>query len=185
MGSVRVVRGGALSAGPVSQSVSRKSTALDQFGSIGEVRNRPQTTTGWHHHGEHTACVYVVQGPVRIEWGAGGRDSADLASGDFYVISPNTIHREANLGSEENCWVGFLVGSGAEVVNVDGPEPMSKEPKANKKPLELTIKITVGRKDPDDLARLLIKQREELSSMADSVEYIPSFPMDWMRKTGF
>jgi hypothetical protein len=52
-------------------------------------------------------------------------------------------------------------------------------------PLELTIKITVGRKDPDALARLLIKQRQELLSAADSVEYIPSFPMDWMRKTGF
>ena len=174
MGSVRVVRSGALSAGPVSQSVSRKSTTVDQFGSIGEVRNKPQTTTGWHHHGEHTACVYVVRGPVRIEWGPGGRESVDLASGDFYVIAPNTVHREANPGSEENCWVGFIVGSGAEVVNVDGPEQ-----------LELTMKIKVGGKDPDGLARLLIKQREELLSMADSVEYIPSLPMDWMRKTGF
>jgi len=40
------------------------------------------------------------------------------------------------------------------------------------------IKITVGHKDPDALTRLLIKQREELLGAADSVEYIPHFPME-------
>jgi hypothetical protein len=62
---------------------------------------------------------------------------------------------------------------------------MSNEYETSGKPLELTIKITVGRKDPDALTRLLIKQREELVRAADSVEYIPHFPMEWLRKTGF
>ncbi len=62
---------------------------------------------------------------------------------------------------------------------------MSKEAETNRKPLELIIKITVGRKDPDALTRLLLKQREELLRVAESVEYIPHFPMEWMRKTGF
>ena len=62
---------------------------------------------------------------------------------------------------------------------------MSKKPEVNKKPLELTIKIKVGRKDPDALIRLLIKQQQELLSVADSVEYMPHFPMEWLRKTGF
>ena len=62
---------------------------------------------------------------------------------------------------------------------------MSKKPEVIKKPLELTIKIKVGRKDPDALVRLLIKQQQELLSAADSVEYIPHFPMEWLRKTGF
>ena len=62
---------------------------------------------------------------------------------------------------------------------------MSKKPEVNKKPLELTIKIKVGRKDPDALVRLLIKQQQELLSVADSVEYMPHFPMEWLRKTGF
>ena len=57
---------------------------------------------------------------------------------------------------------------------------MGNEPETGKKPLELTIKITA-----DALTRLLIKQREELLGAADSVEYIPHFPMEWMRKTGF
>ncbi len=62
---------------------------------------------------------------------------------------------------------------------------MSEESEASRKPLELTIKITVGRKDRDALTRLLIKQREELLGAAESVEYIPHFPMEWLRKTGF
>lgn len=122
---VRIVRGGAMPAGTTSQNVSRKSTRIDESVSVAEARNGPKTTTGWHHHGKRTAYVYVVRGQVRIEWGPGGRESADLASGDFYVISPNTIHREGNPGAEENCWVGFVAGSGAEVVNVEKPEAMS------------------------------------------------------------
>jgi hypothetical protein len=62
---------------------------------------------------------------------------------------------------------------------------MSKKPEVIKKPLELTIKIKVGRKDPDALVRLLIKQQQELLSVADSVKYMPHFPMEWLRKTGF
>lgn len=62
---------------------------------------------------------------------------------------------------------------------------MGNEPGGSGKLLELTIKIMVGHKDPDALTRLLIKQREELLGAADSVEYIPHFPMEWLRKTGF
>jgi hypothetical protein len=68
---------------------------------------------------------------------------------------------------------------------IEGEFTMSKKPEVNKKPLELTIKIKVGRKDPDALVRLLIKQQQELLSVADSVEYMPHFPMEWLRKTGF
>ena len=57
----------------------------------------------------------------------------------------------------------------------------------NKKPemLELTMKIKIGDHDPDALVRLLIKQQQELHSVADTVECIPPLPMEWLRKTGF
>lgn len=123
MGSVRVVRGAALPTGLVSESVTRRSMKLDEHTTLATVWNEPGTTTGWHHHGQHTAYLFVLRGPVLVEWGPGGRDRAELQSGDFYVVPPNTIHRESNPGSEEDCWVGFLAGSGPEVVNVDAPEP--------------------------------------------------------------
>ena len=57
----------------------------------------------------------------------------------------------------------------------------------NKKPelLELTMKIKIGRHDPDILVRLLIKQHQGLLNAADAVECIPPLPMEQLRKTGF
>jgi hypothetical protein len=51
--------------------------------------------------------------------------------------------------------------------------------------LELTLKIKIGRNDPDALVRMLIKQQQELLSVAEAVEYVPPLPMEWLRKTGF
>lgn len=122
MSAVHVLRGGSIPPGPTSESVTRRVAEVGGIGAVGEVRNGPKTTTGWHTHGDHTACVYVVEGRVLLEWGPGGEHSVELGPGDFYVISPRTIHRESNPGPGENCWAGFLMGSGPQVVNVDGPE---------------------------------------------------------------
>jgi hypothetical protein len=62
-------------------------------------------------------------------------------------------------------------------VGVEGTIAMGNGTETSKTALE-PIKITVGHKDPDALTRLLIKQREELLGAADSVEYIPHFPME-------
>lgn len=123
MGSVRAVRGSEITVGPVTEGMTRKVAEVDDLVTLGVARNAPQTSSGWHHHADHTTCVYVVKGQVRVEWGPGGHESVDLSSGDFYVISPNTIHREGNPGSEEQEYVGFYVGSGPKVVNVDEAEP--------------------------------------------------------------
>lgn len=123
MGSVQVVRGDEIPVGPVTQGMTRKVAEAGENVTLAEVRSAAQAASGWHHHGEHTTCVYVVRGQLRLEWGSGGRESADLAGGDFYVMPPETIHREANPGSEDHVLAGFYVGSGPVVVNVDGPEP--------------------------------------------------------------
>lgn len=122
MSAVHVLRRGAMAPGPSSQSVTRMVAEVGGVGAVGEVRNGPGTTTGWHTHGDHTACIYVVEGRVRLEWGPGGEQVVDLTAGDFYVVSPRTVHRESNPGPGENCWAGFLMGSGPQVVNVEGPE---------------------------------------------------------------
>lgn len=122
MGSIRVVRGSAIPAGPAAHGAARKMTEVDDLVTAGGMRMAATGDTGWHHHGEHTTYVYVLQGQVRIEWGAGGRESVDLASGDVWVMSPGTVHRETNPGSEDLELVVFSVGSGPQVVGVDGPE---------------------------------------------------------------
>jgi uncharacterized RmlC-like cupin family protein len=122
-GSIRVIRSADIPVGPKSHGMARKVADLDELVSLGEARNEPQTRSAWHHHGERTACAYVAQGRARLEWGPGGRERADLAAGDFYVISPNTTHREGNPGADDQLLVGFYLGHGPRVVNVDGPEP--------------------------------------------------------------
>ena len=121
-GSIRVIRGADIPAGPKSHGMTRKLADLDEFTSLAEARNAPETRSAWHHHGDRTACAYVAQGQARLEWGRGGREHADLAAGDFYVIPPGTIHREGNPGREDQRLVAFYLGRGATVVNVDGPE---------------------------------------------------------------
>ena len=64
---------------------------------------------------------------------------------------------------------------------------MSKNPLTSpegREPLEVTIKIKIDRKNADALVRLLIKQRDEILSVAESVEYIPYTPMEWLKKAG-
>jgi len=103
--------------------MSRRQVSVGKNVTVGEVRNRPNSSSGWHHHGEHTTYVYVAKGKVRIEYGPDGKESVEVDAGDFYVIQPNTIHREGNPGPEEQLIIGFKLGEGQADVNVEKPEP--------------------------------------------------------------
>lgn len=122
MGSVRAVRADTIPAGPASDGMIRKMTDIDDGVGVAEARMAAQTSSGWHHHGDHTTHVYVREGKLRVEWGPGGSESLDLAAGDFYVISPSTIHRESNPGSADQVIIAFYVGSGPKLVNVESAE---------------------------------------------------------------
>jgi quercetin dioxygenase-like cupin family protein len=122
-GSVQVARGSDLSEAMSSDKLTRRLKDVDDLATVGESRTAAEGSSGWHHHGEHTSYVYILQGQLGIAWGPGGREVAELGAGDFYVISPNTIHRESNPGSEEQVVLVFWVGSCPIAVNVDGPEP--------------------------------------------------------------
>ena len=86
------------------------------------VRTRPGLVSGWHHHADHTTYGYVIAGRLRLESGSGGATAVDAGPGDFFIVPPRTVHRESNPGNEEQVLVGFRVGDGETVVNVDGPD---------------------------------------------------------------
>ena len=78
--------------------------------------------SGWHHHGDHETSIYLVAGAMTIEFGPGGRESVELAPGDFCYVPPGKVHRESNPGTEESHAVVVRAGSGPPTTNVDGPE---------------------------------------------------------------
>lgn len=123
MGSIKVVRGGELVAAEQTDGITRQMDQVDERVSLALATIGPNVVSGWHHHGDHTSCVYVLNGRLHIDWGPGGREGVDLATGDFYVVAANTIHREGNNGSEDLRLAVFYLGTGPVVVSLDEAEP--------------------------------------------------------------
>ena len=93
----------------------------------GLVRTNAHMTSGWHHHGEYETSVYVVDGAIRMEFGAGGRASFEAGPGDFVYVPKGVIHREGNPLDRESHVVVVRAGSGPPTINVDGPPHVSAE----------------------------------------------------------
>lgn len=76
------------------------------------VRTDPGLVSGWHHHGTYTTFGYVISGRLRLESGPGGVSVVEAGPGDFFIVPPDTTHRESNTADEEQVVVGFRAGSG-------------------------------------------------------------------------
>jgi len=87
----------------------------------GLARTEAGMTSGWHHHGDHESTIYVLSGALRMEFGPGGTEVLDAGPGDFLFVAAGAVHRESNPTAEESRIVVVRSGSGAPVVNVDGP----------------------------------------------------------------
>jgi len=86
------------------------------------VRTQPGLVSGWHHHGAYTTYGYVIAGRLRLESGLAGTTVVDAGPGDFFIVPPGTVHRESNPADQEQVIVGFRVGNGETVINVDRPD---------------------------------------------------------------
>lgn len=87
----------------------------------GLARTAPGMVSGWHHHGSYETTIYVVSGGLHMEFGPGGAETLDGRPGDFLYVAPGAVHRESNPDDQESHIVVVRSGSGAPVVNVDGP----------------------------------------------------------------
>jgi mannose-6-phosphate isomerase-like protein (cupin superfamily) len=63
----------------------------------------------------------VVSGRARFESGPGGGESVEVETGGFFHVPAGLIHRDVNPLDTPQEIVMTVVGSGAIVVNVDGP----------------------------------------------------------------
>jgi uncharacterized RmlC-like cupin family protein len=107
---------------PTPGKVREEAIVLDGLWS-GMVRTEPGVASGWHHHGEHDTCVYVIAGNVRIEFGPDGAKATEAGPGDFVHIPKHLVHREVNAGSTTAQEVITRTGTGPLTINVDGPAP--------------------------------------------------------------
>jgi uncharacterized RmlC-like cupin family protein len=88
----------------------------------GLVHTEPGASSGWHHHGEHETSLYVVNGEMRIEFGADGADAVVAGPGEFLHVPAHTVHREFNPGDATSTAVIARAGDkGPPTINVDGP----------------------------------------------------------------
>ena len=76
----------------------------------------------WHHHADNDTYVYVIRGSVTLDFGPGGAESVVAGAGDFFIVPPQTIHRETtSLDADLEAFV-LRVGGEPEHVDVDGPD---------------------------------------------------------------
>ena len=123
MSNIQALQADALSETPSTPGISRDLAFTGEGFLIVRARSDPGTVSGWHHHGDHDVYGYVVSGSVRFENGPGGKNVVSLKTGDFFHVSPQTVHREINPSSIEGNEVTlFLRGTGLLAANVDSPD---------------------------------------------------------------
>jgi len=88
----------------------------------GLVHTDPESTSGWHHHGDHETSLYVVSGAMRLEFGPGGRSVVDAGTGDFVHVPAQAVHRESNPTDRPATAIIARAGIGVPTVNVDAPD---------------------------------------------------------------
>src|SRR5689334_14901376 len=77
--------------------MDRREAYADEGVWAGTVRTEPGVMTGWHVHSGHDTYIYVSAGEAHIEYGPGGKLSADAEQGDFVVVPRGVIHREGTV----------------------------------------------------------------------------------------
>ncbi len=90
---------------------------------MGRVEAAAETMSGWHHHGDNTTLGYVLSGSVTLEFGPGGTERVDVGTGEYFVVPPNTIHREGNTAAEDAEALVIRYGEGPPVFPAEKPEP--------------------------------------------------------------
>jgi uncharacterized RmlC-like cupin family protein len=88
---------------------------------IGVGATPPGVASDWHHHGDHDTYIYLLAGQGRMEFGPGGREACEAATGDLIVVPKGVVHREVNPGTVESAALVVRVGTGEVVVNVAAP----------------------------------------------------------------
>lgn len=86
------------------------------------IQNEAGDVSGWHHHAANATYVYVIRGSVTVDFGPGGGERIVARAGEFFIVPPETIHRETTSQDADLEAFVIRVGGEPEHVNVDGPQ---------------------------------------------------------------
>jgi quercetin dioxygenase-like cupin family protein len=126
-GRISAVSRTGLSAGAPTPGILRELAFDTDRATLIRSRADAGAATGWHHHGEREVLGYVVRGRARFEFGPGGEESTEVEEGGFFHVPVGLVHRDVNPLDESQEIILSVVGNGLLVVNVDGPEPLSRD----------------------------------------------------------
>jgi quercetin dioxygenase-like cupin family protein len=122
MSKLQALKTGSLAEAPSSPGISRHLAFKGDGFMLLRSQSDPNVISGWHHHGDYDVYGYVVSGRVRLESETEEKEAISIGPGDFFHLSPQTVHRELNPSSNEgNDILLFLRGTGPLVYNMDGP----------------------------------------------------------------
>lgn len=88
---------------------------------VGVVTTEPGVTAGWHHHGDYETIIYVLEGTIRLEFGAGGSETCEAGPSDSVYVPRGAVHREGNPGRAQQRLLVIRAGRGEPVFNVAEP----------------------------------------------------------------
>lgn len=122
-GHVRKLRDNELRGAEGTPGLNRR-VAFDADGHwFGHVEAKPETMSGWHHHGDNVTIGYVLEGEITLEFGPGGRERVEVNQGEYFEVPKHLVHREGNMSSDTAQIVLARVGEGSVVFPLDGPDP--------------------------------------------------------------
>ncbi len=122
MPTIEVVRKVDLTAGDTTQGIRRDKAFEGENVVMARSQIAVGTVSAWHYHGTRHLYGFLVSGRLRFDYGPMGKEAVELAPGDFFHIPSGLVHRDVNVGTDEEAVVVNLsVGNGPAVVNVPGP----------------------------------------------------------------
>lgn len=119
---IEVVKSRDLTPGVSTPGIARQKAFDGENVTVSQSTIAARVISKWHHHGERTLFGYLISGQLRFDYGPGGKESVELAAGDYFRIPAGVVHRDVNTsGSVEAVVVAVLVGKGPTVIDTPGP----------------------------------------------------------------
>lgn len=122
MPTIEVVRKDDLTEGDTTQGIRRDRAFEGENVVMARSQIAVGTVSAWHHHGTRHLYGFLVSGRLRFDFGRTGKETVELAPGDFFHIPAGLVHRDVNVGTiDAAVVVNLSVGNGPAVVNVPSP----------------------------------------------------------------